>query len=288
MVKIPVRLTFVCLVLLTASCAVKKDQGLEVRDVYQNEGYHLAWADEFTQSGRPNPANWTFEQGFVRNEELQWYQPENAFCEKGMLVIEARKEQKANPGYIAGSTEWRKKRKDINYTSACVISQGLQSFQYGRFVMRGKINVSSGLWPAWWTLGVKGNWPANGEIDIMEYYTSKLLANIASSGKSGKSKWYSTSKSIAELGGAKWAESFHIWRMDWDAEGISLFVDDVLLNKVSMDKLQNDNGALPHPFQQKHYILFDLAMGGMNGGDLGNTTFPNRMEVDYVRVYQKN
>jgi beta-glucanase (GH16 family) len=286
-VKLPVHVAFITL-LISASCTVKKEQKANVRDVYKAEGYHLTWADEFNRSGKPDPANWTYEKGFVRNEELQWYQPENAFCENGMLIIEARKEHKPNPLYVAGSQQWRKKPQFIEYTSACLISQGLQSFQYGRFEMRGKINVSSGLWPAWWTLGETGTWPANGEIDIMEYYQQKVLANIASLGKNGKPKWFSTTKSITELGGPAWAEKFHIWRMDWDAEGISLFIDDVLVNKVAMDKLGNENGTLPHPFRQKHYILFDLAMGGLNGGELAGTRFPNRLEVDYVRVYQKN
>lgn len=286
-VKTPVQFTFLCLVFLTCSCAVKKDKKIDIGSVYQSEGYHLAWADEFNKDGTPDPANWTYEKGFVRNEELQWYQPENAFCENGMLIIEARKEHKPNPQYVAGSNQWREKPEFITYTSACLISQGLQSFRYGRFEMRGKINISSGLWPAWWTLGIKGAWPANGEIDIMEYYQHKVLANIASLGKNGKPKWYSTSKSVTELGGAEWAKSFHVWRMDWDEAGISLFVDDVLVNKVTMDKLQNEDGSQTHPFQQKHYILFDLAMGGMNGGKLADTQFPNRLEVDYVRVYQK-
>lgn len=259
----------------------------QAKHVYQAEGYTLVWADEFNQAGRPDPENWTYEQGFVRNEEEQWYQPENAFCEKGLLVIEARKEKRANPGFKEGSRDWRKSRPHIKYTSACLITEGLQSWQYGRFEMRGRIDISRGLWPAFWTLGVKGGWPANGEIDIMEYYKGKLLANIASSKANGQPNWYSTAKPVAELGGAAWAAKFHVWRMDWDSESISLFVDGVLLNKVGLNKLSNPNGNPVNPFMQKHYLLLDLAMGGMNGGELSDTKFPNRMEVDYVRVYQK-
>lgn len=258
-----------------------------VGDIYKSEGYHLAWSDEFNKAGAPDPANWKYEQGFVRNEELQWYQQENAFCENGMLVIEARKEHKPNPVYDANSNQWRKKRPFIEYTSSCLITEGLKSWQYGRFEMRGKINISNGLWPAFWTLGEQGEWPANGEIDIMEYYKGKVLANIASMGSNWKPKWFSTNKSITELGGPAWADQFHIWRMDWDANTISLFIDNVLVNRVAQDELKNENGSKIDPFKQKHYILFDLAMGGMNGGELGDTKFPNRMEIDYVRVYQK-
>jgi len=285
--NIHVPITLLGFMILLSSCAVQKDRKAAVKDIYKAEGYHLAWADEFDQDGRPDPASWKYEQGFVRNNELQWYQLENAFCADGLLIIEARKEEKPNPGYLAGSRDWRKKRKNIDYTSACLITEGLQSFQYGRFEMRGRINVSSGLWPAFWTLGVKGGWPANGEIDIMEYYENKVLANIASMGPAGKPKWFSNTQSITSLGGPQWADQFHVWRMDWDAESISLFIDHILINKVALDKLQNEDGSKINPFQQKHYILLDLAMGGMNGGELGDTKFPNRMEVDYVRVYQK-
>ncbi|WP_293787305.1 glycoside hydrolase family 16 protein [uncultured Pedobacter sp.] len=276
---------FVVLLLLNQSCVLQNPKNLI--DVYSSEGYKLVWNDEFNQDGPPNPANWGYEKGFVRNEELQWYQPENAFCKDGKLIIEGRKEQKPNPLYVEGSNDWRKKPKNITYTSACIITKGLQSWQYGRFEMRGKIDISDGLWPAFWTLGLKGHWPANGEIDIMEYYEGKLLANIASLGANKKPKWFSNTKSITELGGKKWAASFHVWRMDWDSEAISLSVDGLLLNRTLLKDLKNDDGSDFHPFKQQHYLLLNLAMGGMNGGPLNDTKFPNRMEVDYVRVYQK-
>jgi len=269
------------------SCTVRKVNDQKKVTDYGAEGYKLVWADEFEQDGVPDAKNWTYEKGFVRNEELQWYQPENAFCKNGVLIIEARKEQKLNPLYVEESRDWRKKRKNIDYTSACLISRGLQSWQYGRFEMRGKINIGNGLWPAFWTLGEAGRWPANGEIDIMEYYKGKILSNIASLGSDGKPKWFSKTKDVKELGGKAWAEQFHVWRMDWDSENIGLYVDDELYIKVPLAKLQNENKEGLNPFEQKHYILLNLAMGGLNGGDLDGTAFPNKMEVDYVRVYQK-
>jgi len=273
------------LVVFCQSCSVKTR--VDVVKKYQSEGYQMVWNDEFEKNGQPNPNNWKYEEGFVRNEELQWYQEENAFVKDGKLIIEARKEKKPNPLFVKDSRNWRKNREHIEYTSACLITRGLQEFKYGRFEMRGKIDISGGLWPAFWTLGVKHDWPANGEIDIMEYYQGKILANIASLGKNGKPKWFSNTKSIDSLGGKKWADDFHVWRMDWDENTISLFVDDLLLNKTWLTSLQNENGQSIHPFKQKHYLLLDLALGGMNGGALANTTFPNRFEIDYVRVYQK-
>ena len=154
--------------------------------------------------------------------------------------------------------------------------------------MKGKIGISSGLWPAWWTLGVSGRWPSNGEIDIMEYYRGKLLANIAcGTSTANKAEWHSNTFPIDSLGGAAWAAQFHVWRMDWDEAAVALYVDDVLLNKVELSKLINKDGSGLNPFKQPHYMLLNLAIGGDNGGNPANTVFPNRFEVDYVRVYQK-
>jgi beta-glucanase (GH16 family) len=153
--------------------------------------------------------------------------------------------------------------------------------------MRAKIDISNGLWPAWWTLGNEKRWPGNGEIDIMEFYRGKLLANIACLGSDRKAEWFSNRFSTDSMGGKKWADQFHIWRMDWDENGIALFVDGQLLNKVPIEKLENKDGSGFNPFKQPHYMLLDLAIGGDNGGDPSNTVFPNWFEVDYVRVYQK-
>lgn len=255
---------------------------------YATGGYHLVWADEFNQPGRPDTAHWNHEQGFVRNEELQWYQPENAWCSKGRLIIEARRETRPNPHYQPGSNNWRHNRKLVQYTSSSINTAGKHAWKYGRFVMRAKIDISSGLWPAWWTLGVAKPWPSNGEIDIMEYYRGGLLANIAvGTSRPYTAKWFSNTFSIDSMGGQQWASKFHTWRMDWDEEAIALYVDDQLLNKVLLSNLVNRDGEGFNPFKQPHYMLLNLALGGQNGGPLQGTAFPNRFEVDYVRVYQK-
>ncbi|WP_254779080.1 family 16 glycosylhydrolase [Pedobacter sp. ok626] len=254
---------------------------------YLKEGYKLVWADEFNENG-PNPANWKYEKGFVRNKEKQWYQEDNAWCENGLLIIEARKENKLNPSYKMESDQWRSSRKNIEYTSSSINTAGMHTWQYGRFVMRAKIDVSAGLWPAWWTLGKKGEWPSNGEIDIMEYYKGKILANIAiGTRKRYTAEWHSRTKSVEELGGKEWASVFHIWRMDWTEKDIALYVDDELLIKVNMDKLHNKDEKGINPFKQPHYMLLNLAIGGINGGEPHDAKFPKRFEIDYVRVYQK-
>lgn len=254
----------------------------------KDTGYKLVWADEFNKNGPVDTTNWKFENGFLRNHELQWYQNQNARCLNGLLIIEGQKVHQPNPAYIATSSNWKTNRKFIQYTSSSINTSGKHAWKYGRFVMRGKININDGLWPAWWTLGVAGKWPSNGEIDIMEYYRKKLLANIAC----GTSvpitpKWFSKSISIDSLGGKQWATKFHIWRMDWDQNSIALYVDDVEINKVALSELLNKDGTNINPFDQPHFMLLNLAIGGDNGGNPAKTTFPKRFEIDYVRVYQK-
>lgn len=275
-----------CMVLVSQAQSGHMSQKKSKRSGRQ-QSFRLVWADEFNKDGRPDSTNWNYEQGFVRNQELQWYQPENAWCEKGVLVIEARREARPNPLFEEESADWRKSRKEIEYSSACLITRGKHAWQYGRFEMRAKIDISNGIWPAWWTLGIEKRWPANGEIDIMEYYKGRLLANIACLGSDKKPEWFSNTFSTDSLGGAGWANQFHVWRMDWDEQAISLFVDDVLLISTPMEKLANKDGSGFHPFRQPHYMLLNLALGGMNGGDVSNTSFPRRFEVDYVRVYEQ-
>jgi beta-glucanase (GH16 family) len=282
---------FVCFMVLLSVVACSHRLGgtkpQQAERAYARDGYALVWSDEFNANGRPDSANWSYEQGFVRNQELQWYQPENAKCENGLLVISAKKEAKPNPLYSAGSNDWRRKRDSIKFTSACMITRGKKTWQYGRFEMRARIGIDKGMWPAWWTLGVDKGWPANGEIDIMEYYRGKLLANIACLGKNRQAEWHNGVLKTDSLGGATWAKDFHVWRMDWTEESIALYVDDKLVNRTELSLLVNKDGSGFNPFKQPHYMLINLAMGGMNGGDPSGTEFPQQFEVDYVRVYQK-
>lgn len=250
--------------------------------------WKLVWADDFTKDGAPDPKNWTFEQGFVRNHEHQWYQPENARCKDGLLIIEGRREHRPNPTYQPNSSDWKTSRPSIDYTSSSLHTNGLHQWQYGRFDMRGRIDTSPGMWPAFWTLGVSGEWPSNGEIDIMEYYRNHLLANVAwATAKRYTAEWRSTKKPMNSFSDPDWSKKFHVWRMDWDEKAIKLYVDDQLLNEVSLSETINQDGTGHNPFKQPHYLLLNLAIGGDNGGDPSATTFPSRFEVDYVRVYQK-
>lgn len=252
----------------------------------QAPDFHLVWSDEFDHDGPPDPANWTYERGFVRNQELQWYQPDNARVANGLLVIEARREPVANPAFDASSPDWRRNRAAADYTSSSLTTRGLHSFLYGRFEMRARIDTRGGLWPAFWTVGVSGRWPHNGEVDIMEFYRSTLLANVAWGGPTpGKAIWADTRTPIASFGPG-WSEQFHIWRMDWDAQAITLYVDDRLLNDVDLGRTANQDGSGVNPLRQAQAIILNLAVGA-TGGDPSATAFPARYEIDYVRVSQR-
>lgn len=102
------QLLFLLAILFSCHGANKIAQSIATKE--SSDNYKLVWSDEFNNDGLPDTSNWQYERGFVRNEEDQWYQPENAFCKNGSLIIEARKEQKPNPGYIKGSSDWRKNR----------------------------------------------------------------------------------------------------------------------------------------------------------------------------------
>lgn len=255
------------------------------------EGYALVFADEFDGSGPPNEADWVFEEGFVRNEELQYYQRANVRREKGILILEARREECANAAYSEGAKDWRKNRKTAAYSSGSIKTKGKHEWLFGRFQMRARIDVRPGLWPAFWTVGAARPWPACGEIDIMEYFQGVMHANAAwASAKPGKAQWNAKKHSIKDLAGdagvEAWARKFHEWRMDWDAKSIRIYCDNILLNDIDLEQTQNATADKANPLREPHHIILNLAIGGTSGGDPAKTDFPARFEVDWVRVYQ--
>ena len=258
-------------------------------------GYKLTWSDEFNLTGKPDNKSWRYENGFVRNEELQWYQSDNANCSNGALKIEGRRETIMNPNYINGSADWRKNREYANYSASSITTRDSHSWLYGRFEVRARIPVVKGSWPAIWTLGISKGWPSNGEVDLMEFYrintVPSILANAAWSTNDSNNKWIAkwdgSNKPLADFTSIDpdWANKFHTWRMDWDKDFIRLYLDDELLNEIDLSKTINPDGF--NPFHQPQYLLLNLALGG-NGGDPSQTNFPIVYEIDYVRVYQKN
>lgn len=256
--------------------------------------YKLVWSDEFNIDGAPNPEFWSFERGFVRNNELQWYQEENAACKNDVLVIEARKEKKPNPIYSKDRNNWRQNREFIEFTSSSIKTIGKKEFQYGRFEIKAKIPLESGAWPAIWTLGTSMEWPSCGEIDIMEYYRINNVPHILANAACGtetryNAKWNSKAVPFSRFTAKdkNWGEKFHIWRMEWDENSIKLYLDDELLNEIPLSETINGSlGDFSNPFKQPHYLLLNLAIGGQHGGEPDLSAFPMKYEIDYVRVYQ--
>lgn len=260
------------------------------------EDYKLVWQEEFNEDGEIDPNDWNFEYGFVRNNEDQWYQEDNASKKDGNLVIEARKERKDNPWYEPGSSDWKKSRQYIDYTSSCMTTAGKHDWLYGRVEVRAKIPCYSGSWPAIWMLGnesVTGEWPSSGEIDIMEYYKDKTLANLVwGSSVRWQGIWEARSTPVTGYWvkqDPNWTDSYHTWRMDWDEESIKLYLDDELITICNLSRTINQGEwhLVDNPFHTSQYLLLNLALGGNNGGPIDNEKLPFSYLVDYVRVYQK-
>ncbi|WP_340110754.1 glycoside hydrolase family 16 protein [Maribellus mangrovi] len=258
-----------------------------------NKKVQLVWHDEFDIDGKPDPKNWNYEYGFVRNRELQWYQPQNAFCKDGLLIIEGRREEVKNPDYDRSSNDWRTNRERAAYTSSCVITRELQEWPvFGYYEVRARISTDKGAWPAIWLLGTEGRWPGNGEIDMMEFYrindVPHILANVAwASSQRYKASWDDSKHPFSKFTeqDPDWDEKFHTWSMTWDESNIRLYLDDELLNEVDLSKTVNPDQRNPFTSEQKFYLLLNMAIGS-NGGDPSETDFPIQFEIDYARVYR--
>lgn len=259
-----------------------------------SEGLTLIWNDDFTEDGKLSDHRWNFENGFVRNNELQWYQSENAFCRNGMLEIEARTENRKNPVFDKNSDHWAHNREVIECTSSSVNTKDKFDFQYGTMIVRAKIPTADGAWPAIWTLGKEMEWPSNGEIDIMEYYRidgiPHILANAAwGTERRYNAKWNSKTIPFSHFTAKDqaWDEKFHIWKMDWDENSIKIYLDDELINDIALSETVNGSlGNYKNPMRQPHYILLNLAIGGDHGGNLSEKSLPMKYVIDYVRIYQ--
>lgn len=277
---------------LTLLCSCMQMLPMAAQDEWK-----LVWSEEFNSDGPYNREVWEAEQGFVRNHEAQWYQEDNARQENGCLVIEAKKERRNNPTYkIEGRRDWRSEREFIEYTSSSLTTRRSFSFLYGRLEVRAKIPTGGGAWPAIWLLGKDMPWPSCGEIDVMEYYRIKGVPHILANAAWGNNQQYSAvwdSKAIPfshfTEKDLQWAEKFHIWRMDWNAESIRIYLDDELLNEIPLSQTVNGSiGQHLNPFMRPQYLLLNLALGGDNGGQIDDGAMPMRYEIDYVRVYQQD
>lgn len=236
-------------------------------------GYALAWSDEF-DSNQINQNNWSFETGNNNgwgNAELEYYtnSTKNAFVSQGNLIIEARNE------VTNGSA----------YSSARMKTQNNKSFTYGRVDIRAKLPKGKGIWPALWLLGnniTTVSWPACGEIDLMEllgqepnkaYGTIHWGADVASHQSIGTSY---------VLSSGSFDQQFHVYSLIWKQDSIKMYIDDLPFFAVSQTQV-----TVTDPFNNPFFFIFNIAVGGnWPGSPDATTTFPQRMIVDYIRVFQ--
>ena len=243
----------------------------------------MVWNDEFsgTNNSAPDRSNWVIETGGNGwgNHELEYYtnRVQNVQLQDGNLVITARHE-----GYSDGEGVMR------NYTSARLKTQHKFQQAYGRFEARIQIPRGQGMWPAFWMLGAdieKNDWPACGEIDIMENIgkePSTVHGTIHGPGYSGGNGIGSPYSLPA---GQSFADGFHIYAVEWEPNTIRFYVDDHLYaTRTPADLPAGTKWVYDHPF----FLILNLAVGGDWPGSPDVTTkFPQTMLVDYVRVYKR-
>jgi beta-glucanase (GH16 family) len=241
-------------------------------------GWQLVWHDEFDRDGPPDQAKWSYDVGGGGwgNNELQFYtanRRENARVEQGRLIIEARREP------------WENR----DYTSARLVTKGQGDWIHGRFEIRAKLPLGRGTWPAIWMLPTKwdlgnGGWPDVGEIDIMEHvgYDPGV---VHASTHSQKHQWKIKTQRTAKIAVPDAGETFHTYVLEWDAEEIRMWVDD----RHYFTSRKEGGDWTSWPFFRDFHLVLNLAVGGAWGGAKGvdETIWPRRLEVEFVRVYQR-
>lgn len=259
------------------------------------DGYKLVWSDEFNYKGLPDTTKWNYAHGFIANQEDQYYTDslKNARVEDGTLIIETHKETIVNKDYQNPdilSKSWLKyaaERKTGNYTSARLTTRNLASWKYGRIEVRAKLPKGVGMWPAIWMLGNNRDevgWPESGEIDIMEHvgFNSDSIFGTVHTKTYNHTKKTEQGKSIFI---DQPYDNFHEYALEWTPEKL-----DFILNGQVYNTFKNENKTTAEwPFDQEFHLILNVAVGGMLGGKKGidDTVFPQKMVVDYVRVFQK-
>ena len=275
-------ISFLLILLFQCSDNTNDSDELHNTDVIPvSEGWELVWHDEFNGEAI-DPTKWEHEvnaQG-GGNNELQYYtnRPQNSWIEDSVLVIQALKET------YTGSEGTRE------YTSARLRTKNRGDWKYGRFNIRAKLPYGQGLWPAIWMLPtdwVYGGWAASGEIDIMEligHEPQKVYGTLHYGGTYPNNVHTGDSYSLAN---GNFATDFHTFTLEWDSTQFRWYVDDILYHTQTSWYSQGND--YPAPFDQRFHLLLNVAVGGNWPGNPDNTTsFPQRMEVDYVRVYRKS
>jgi beta-glucanase (GH16 family) len=257
--------------LLLAACAGRSN-GIQ-SPTAPTGGWTLAWSDEFDRPGLPDAARWDYEEGLIRNQELQYYtraRMENARVENGNLVIETRRED----------------FRGARYTAASLVTRGRESILYGKVEIRARLPRGRGMWPALWMLGediATVGWPRCGEIDIMEHVgfePGRVHGTVHTEAYNHvRGTQRGSQIDVGEL-----YDTFRVYSVEWRPDRIEFFVDGRLYFTFPKE------GPSPAvwPFDRPHYLIMNIAVGGSWGGQQGvdDAVFPQRMTIDYVRVYR--
>ena len=259
------------------------ESGCKIKNEF-DDNYFLVWGDEFEYDGKLDESKWHHQiippnNGSWWNNEAQHYtnSTKNSIVSDGTLKIIAIKENYT----VDNSTK--------NYTSARLNSKF--GFKYGRVDVKAKLPATQGTWPAIWTLGTNINeignffgdsegsvgWPRCGEIDIMEqngWNKNELYGYFHFANPQGE---YGNHGNITSISNA--SSEYHIYSMEWTDEIIKILIDD----KEFVSLINNGNV----PYDNRHYLLLNIAIGGNLGGDIDPSFSQDRMEIDYVRVFQK-
>ena len=237
------------------------------------------WSDEFDTPGLPDSKIWSYDVGGSGwgNNELQYYTDadiDNAHIENGILTIEAKKES------FGGK----------NYTSARIVTKGKKDMLYGKVEVRAKVPAGRGNWPAIWMLGSQSDygtqfWPDNGEIDILEHVGfDPAVMHFSVHTKSFNHVIGTQKTSTTKID--DFDTAFHVYSIEWTPKTIQAFID----GKQYFYFENSGKGWEEWPFDKKQHVLINMAVGGNWGGQKGvdDTIFPNKFQIDYVRVYSLN
>jgi beta-glucanase (GH16 family) len=246
-------------------------------------GYRLVWSDEFSRPGLPDPAKWDYDTTRNRsgwhNEEKQYYsarRARNARVRGGRLTIEARRE----PERARRFADWGGQA----YTSARLVTRGKASWTYGFFEIRAKLPCGVGTWPAIWTLADRRpmKWPDDGEIDIMEHvgHNPGVVHQTVHTGAYNHVK---RTHKEAKTPVPNACAAFHDYQLHWTPERIVMGID----GRARFTFERRESRA-QWPFDGPQYLILNIAVGGSWGGMKGidDKALPQRMEIDYVRVWQ--
>lgn len=235
-------------------------------------GLSLVWDDEF--NGTTLSSDWTFDigtgSGGWGNNELQYYTNQNHSVNNGYLEIIAKDE-------MINSQQ---------YTSTRLKTQGIKSWKYGRIDIRAALPYGQGIWPAFWMLGdniTTVGWPSCGEIDIMEMIggagaNDRTVHGTVHWNENGSHAQFGNSKTLSS---GRFADEFHVFSIVWNQNSITWYLDNVQYNTVDISP------ANMSAFKEKFFLIFNMAVGGnWPGNPDASTIFPQKMYVDYVRVFQ--